>query len=107
MKEETAEALVELGRAVAQKMGANPDDVVIAVSRPGFGPAGELSHNSSCTRCGETYFDESGCDPCPHCGASYFAQIFPGLNCRPRLARVKRRIRSGRRRRRAGRAGKC
>jgi hypothetical protein len=37
----------------------------------------KLHPNTSCGRCSARYFDESGCDPCPCCGASYSTQIFP------------------------------
>lgn len=95
MKEETAKALLELGRAAAAQLGANPDECIIMVSRPNPVETGEA--NASCFRCLKFYYDESGCDPCPHCGASYFDQIFPGLNCRKRLPMIKRRRRAARR----------
>ncbi len=37
-------------------------------------PAGEI--NTACTICKFLYYDESGCDPCPKCGASYGSQIW-------------------------------
>lgn len=35
-----------------------------------------VEHNTACTICLAPYFDESGCDPCPQCGASYGSQIW-------------------------------
>jgi hypothetical protein len=36
-----------------------------------------IKPNSSCGKCDCRYYDTSGCDPCPLCGASYFEQIYP------------------------------
>jgi hypothetical protein len=36
-----------------------------------------LTPNQSCQSCWCHYYDLSGCDPCPMCGAGYFDQIFP------------------------------
>ncbi|MET0646423.1 MAG: hypothetical protein ABW208_07355 [Pyrinomonadaceae bacterium] len=91
MKAETVKAFDELRRALAKQLGANPDELVMMISRP------HDASNGHCARCHKDYFDESGCDPCPHCGASYFDQIFPGLNCRKRLPMIKRKRRAARR----------
>lgn len=96
MKRETEEAFEQLRIAVAAHLGADPDECVMMISRPHDAEV-EGAENASCARCHETYFDESGCDPCPHCGASYFDQIFPGWNREPRLQRLKRRRRMERR----------
>jgi hypothetical protein len=98
VKEETLNAFEELRRAVAAQLGADPAEVTMAISRPpSYESAG--ADNTSCMRCLETYFDESGCDPCPTCGASYFDQIFPGWNRdqRRHVMRLKRRRRADRR----------
>lgn len=94
MKEETAKAFDELRRAVATKFGFDPAETVIAVCPP---RPEEETINAVCTRCWQHYYDESGCDPCPHCGASYFDQIFPGWYRIPRLPRLKKRRRAARR----------
>ena len=94
MKEETVKAFGQLRRALAEHLGVDPNDLTMMVSRPHE----ELPEiNAFCTRCRECYFDESGCDPCPHCGASYFNQIFPGWYRIPRLPRLKKRRRAARR----------
>ncbi len=33
------------------------------------------ARRTQCPRCHRTYLDESGCDPCPECGASFSTQI--------------------------------
>lgn len=94
MKEETVKAFDQLRRALDGHLGVDPSELTMMVSRP----HDELPEvNAFCTRCRECYFDESGCDPCPHCGASYFQQIFPGLNCRKRLPMIKQKRRAARR----------
>ncbi|HEX8500757.1 MAG TPA: hypothetical protein VF659_09210 [Pyrinomonadaceae bacterium] len=94
MKEETVKAFDQLRRALATHLGVDPSELTLMVSRP----HDELPNvNAFCTRCRELYYDESGCDPCPHCGASYFDQIFPGWFRIPRLPRLKRRRRAARR----------
>lgn len=96
MKDDTARAFEEIRLAVAAHLGADPSEVTMAISRP-HEPGEPGADNTSCMRCHETYFDESGCDPCPHCGASYFDQIFPGCWREPRLRKLKRRRRAARR----------
>ncbi len=98
MKEETLKAFEQMRIALANQLGADPAEVVMMISRPHDSEMDvEGIPTTVCTKCWEHYPDESGCDPCPHCGASYFAQIFPGLNCRPRLQRIKQRRRAERR----------
>jgi rubrerythrin len=95
MEEETIKAFEELRRAVAAQFGVNADELVMSIST--LRDYDKLANNGSCARCGESYYDESGCDPCPHCGASYFDQIFPGWYRIPRLPRLKKRRRAARR----------
>lgn len=33
--------------------------------------------NTTCGICHAAYFDESGCDPCPKCSASFGSQVYP------------------------------
>jgi hypothetical protein len=95
LKEETVKALDALRRALANQLGVNPDELVLSMHQPR--DDNQFANNGHCARCHEDYYDESGCDPCPHCGASYFQQVFPGLNCRPRLSMIKRKRRAARR----------
>ena len=72
LKEETRTSLIKL----AQAAGATQ----INFCHDALPSEPEAIPTACCTICQAFYPDESGCDPCPDCGASYFTQIFPETN---------------------------
>lgn len=67
MNQKTAEALQMVGQLLAEQLGhpkGEPIEMTICLPK------------TACTICVEIYVDESGCDPCPNCGAGYSSQIF-------------------------------
>lgn len=65
MKPKTIDALQKAGEILAKQLGEE-GPVEMHFCQP----------KTACTICCEIYVDESGCDPCPNCGAGYFSQIF-------------------------------
>ena len=64
MNQKTVNALQEVGNLMARQLGyETPVEMTICLPK------------TVCTICCKIYPAESECEPCPHCGASYFSQV--------------------------------